>query len=123
LEAPPAQIFLLSLLDRLGPQRMSDLAALLGVTQSGCTALVDRTVHAGLVDRRRDPADRRVVWVELTGEGDQKLDEIRRFKAQVMTNYLSRLDPDEIQLLVALLGRIVDVMVTEQQRTEPGPAL
>jgi DNA-binding MarR family transcriptional regulator len=119
---PPAQIFLLSLLDRLGPQRMSDLAALLGVTQSGCTALVDRTVYAGLVDRRRDPADRRVVWVELTDEGNQKLGEIRRMKAQLMANYLSRLDPDEIHLLATLLGRIVDVMILDQQHGAHEPA-
>lgn len=74
---PLAQVNLLRLLDRTGPQRMSELATRLDVTQSGCTALGDRVLEAGLVERDRDEADRRVdrpdcclkhfVWLRFGG--------------------------------------------------------
>ena len=66
LTIPLGQAYLLRLLDKRGPISMSELAASLGVKLSGCTALVDRAVEAGWVERKRDPADRRVVRVEVS---------------------------------------------------------
>ena len=60
---PLNQAHLLRLLDRKGDLSMSDLANLLGITLSGCTAVVDRAVEAGWVERKRDLNDRRVVLV------------------------------------------------------------
>jgi DNA-binding MarR family transcriptional regulator len=102
---PIAQSHLLRLLDRLGPQRMSDIAAYLDVTLSGSTAMVDSAVEAGLVERSRDEADRRVVWIQLTDAGIQTLQQMRRVRAGIFAKYLSRLEPEEIQQMAALLGR------------------
>ena len=48
---PLMQMGLLRLLDGGGAQRMSDIATRLDLTQSGCTALVDRAIQSGLVER------------------------------------------------------------------------
>src|SRR4051794_32607342 len=52
-----------------GPQRVTDLAAWESVAQPSMTALVGRLEEQGLVARRHDPSDGRVVLVELTDGG------------------------------------------------------
>ena len=51
----------LSALERRGPHRISELAALQGVAQPSMTVLVGSLEQAGLVARRPDPRDRKSV--------------------------------------------------------------
>jgi DNA-binding MarR family transcriptional regulator len=51
---------------------ISELARRLHLAQSTVTELVDRTEHEGLVRRSASENDRRVVYVELTEEGDRR---------------------------------------------------
>jgi DNA-binding MarR family transcriptional regulator len=53
--------------------RMSDLADRIMFSPSGLTRVVDRLSAEGLVARRRDPADARVVLAELTSSGRERL--------------------------------------------------
>jgi DNA-binding MarR family transcriptional regulator len=53
--------------------RMSDLAERVMFSPSGLTRVVDRLSEEGLVARRRDPADARVVLAELTPSGRERL--------------------------------------------------
>lgn len=107
---PIAQVNLLRLLDRLGTQRMSDLASHLDVTQSGCTALVDRAIEAGLVERYRDESDRRVVRVRLSADGEEALTELRRIRARYLAKYMRNLDVEDLELLATLLSRAATTM-------------
>jgi DNA-binding MarR family transcriptional regulator len=54
--------------------RMLDLSELVLLSKSGITRLVDRLEQRGLVERRTDPADRRVIYAALTPEGAKILD-------------------------------------------------
>src|SRR5580700_11989256 len=56
----------LATVDRTGPRRITDLAAIEGVAQPSMTALVNVLERAGLVERGQDPGDQRVVLVALT---------------------------------------------------------
>lgn len=113
LTIPVSQIYLLRLLDRRGALSMSDLAKSLGITLSGCTAVVDRAVEAGWVERWRDPNDRRVVLVGTSPQGERVLDEIRQTRARIFARYLSRLEADEIETLVNLLSQVAEAAVLE----------
>src|ERR1700722_14174265 len=53
-------------LERLGPQRLTLLAAREGVTQPAMTQLISRLEDAGLVRREPSPDDGRVVLVAIT---------------------------------------------------------
>lgn len=55
---------------------IGELAAHLDVKEPTVTATVDRAQKDGLVERRRDPADRRVVRVVLTERGNTTLREL-----------------------------------------------
>ena len=56
----------LASLERLGPQRLTDLAAREGVTQPAMTQLITRLEEAGLARREASPDDGRVVLVAIT---------------------------------------------------------
>src|SRR5690242_7166321 len=63
------QFRLLSVLDVDGPSNLAALAQRLGVNPSVTTRMIDRLTSAGLVDRRVNPANRRVVVLSLTDSG------------------------------------------------------
>jgi DNA-binding MarR family transcriptional regulator len=52
---------------------ISELAEFLQLRHHSVVGLVDRAEAMGLVRRRHNPANRREVYVSLTGEGSQKL--------------------------------------------------
>lgn len=106
----PAQFYLLKMLSSVGPQRMSELATRLDITQSGCTAIVDRAIAAGLVRRERDPSDRRVVWVAITEEGESTLTELQRAHASLVAHYIREMDVDEVEDLADLMQQVAKVL-------------
>ncbi|HEY0216624.1 MAG TPA: MarR family transcriptional regulator [Cellulomonas sp.] len=109
LELTPSQHRLLRTVARARePQRQTALAAALDVVPRSITSVVDDLQHAGLVERRPDPTDRRATLVALTDEGHQVLaaaDAERRRRAD---DLLGRLTQDERTELLRLLHRLAD---------------
>jgi DNA-binding MarR family transcriptional regulator len=65
-----AQLDVLRRLNHHGPSPMRRLAEQMNCEASNLTGLVDRLEVRGLVERRPDPADRRVRLLALTEEGE-----------------------------------------------------
>ena len=63
------QYILLLVLWQDGSRTISDIARRLKLPANGITPVIDRLEAAGLVVRRRDPEDRRVISIHLTAEG------------------------------------------------------
>ena len=59
----PGHVQILIALSR-GPHSVGQLAEVLGVSRPAATQLVDKLVEHGMVERRHDPEDRRVVLVD-----------------------------------------------------------
>ncbi|MEV0633971.1 MarR family transcriptional regulator [Streptomyces sp. NPDC050619] len=100
-----AQAKLLSLLS-LGPLPMRKLAHKLKCEPSNVTGIVDRLEARGLVERRPDPADRRVKLAAATPEGRRTARELReglRFALEP----LAGLGEEERLMLVGLLRRML----------------
>jgi DNA-binding MarR family transcriptional regulator len=91
----------LATLSRKGPRRITELAASEGVTQPSVTALVTALERAGLVERRSDPADRRVVLVALTEAGAAYLRVRRQASAAAVAQAVRGLEPEDFTTLVA----------------------
>lgn len=112
--SPPRELSLtaastLSQLSRSGPRRLTELAAEEGVTQPAMTQLVARLARQGLVERRGDPADGRVVNVAITEVGLQQVARRRAERAAKLAEMLSELTPDEeaaIGAALPALGRL-----------------
>lgn len=82
-----------------GPRRITELAELEGVAQPTMTQLVKRLEGQGLVDRRRQPDDGRVVVVSLTEAGAVAFDGYRTQAAVALSRYLDGMSDEEIEAL------------------------
>jgi DNA-binding MarR family transcriptional regulator len=68
--------------------KMSDVAAMRFLTPAAATGIVDRLIHMGLVERKFDANDRRVVLLALTPEGENKLTIIEHKFVETMERFL-----------------------------------
>lgn len=73
----PSQLRALRVLARHGAMRLSELSGYLHIAARSTTEVVDALEARGLVERRRDPADRRATLAEMTEHGASVLDSIR----------------------------------------------
>lgn len=93
------------------------VAALLGVTPSTVTSVVDGLVTRGLVQRSSDPADRRRVVLSLTTAG---VDTVRHGDAVVgaaLDRLLARLAPSEAETALVgleLLNKAMELALDER---------
>jgi DNA-binding MarR family transcriptional regulator len=93
----------MSTLSRSGPLRLTALAAIEGVAQPSMTSLVTGLERTGLVERRTDPADRRVVLVALTDAGRDHLRTRRQAGAEWFTALVDQLSDEDTAALTAAL--------------------
>jgi DNA-binding MarR family transcriptional regulator len=82
------------------------IAALLGINATQMVFLVDELERLGLVERRRNPADRRSHALYLTGPGRAMLARVRAVTTEHEASITAGLTGEEREQLLALLGRI-----------------
>jgi DNA-binding MarR family transcriptional regulator len=78
----------------------------MGLDPSGLVGAIDELEGMGLVARRRDPNDRRRYALTLTEDGTAMLRRARRLVSAGARELLGPLDDEEVQTLVALLGKV-----------------
>ncbi|REJ95929.1 MAG: MarR family transcriptional regulator [Planctomycetota bacterium] len=77
------------------------------------TGLIDRLEKQGLVKRRRCEEDRRVVYVELTGEGKNVLKRIDAPLAALRKKLLGHMSRTELHALTKLLEKARKSLIEE----------
>jgi DNA-binding MarR family transcriptional regulator len=113
----------LATVERTGPRRITDLAVIEGVTQPSMTALVTILERSGLVERRPDPRDQRVVLVALTAAGANYLRSCRRAGAEAFARLIDKLPPDEAATLLAAAPALQHLHeLQDEQRAAAYPA-
>jgi DNA-binding MarR family transcriptional regulator len=92
--------------------RMSDLAAMVILSRSGLTRLVDRLEREGLIARESCPSDARGSFATLTPAGRRKLTAARATHlAGVRSMFLDHFSPDELELLGSAWERLLPGVV------------
>jgi DNA-binding MarR family transcriptional regulator len=86
-----------------------DLATSLKVTSSTVSQQIERLVRRGLVSRREDSADRRLLHHFLTEDGVQATEEVRRAAKERLRAVFSQLSADELDALIRTLRRLCEV--------------
>lgn len=109
-----AQLKVLMLIAVVGEQRMSDLAAQLGVSLSTASGVVDRLVDAGLAQRREDASDRRAVLISMTAAGSQFMERFQELGAGQLRELLSRLDTEDLATVRRAIEVLLDAALTRQ---------
>jgi DNA-binding MarR family transcriptional regulator len=88
------------------PQRITELAAVEGVTQPAISLVVNRLVDRGWVVRESDATDRRAVLVTLTSDGRRAWGRIRAEYRALLHEEVATLDDAAVETL----ARAVDVL-------------
>jgi DNA-binding MarR family transcriptional regulator len=84
-------------------------------------ALLDELESRGLVERRRDPDDRRAYALHLTDRGREALRRGRRVAGRMQRQMLVGLDAAEQAELLRLLGKVASAMEERDAAVDGGP--
>lgn len=118
-----ASFDVLASLRRSGPdyRRTAGQLAEIGLVSSGgITQRIDRLVDAGLVERSKEPHDRRIVYIQLTAEGKDLIDTVLQRHFDEQNTLLAGLNRAEQRQLAQLLSRLeVSLEMAERRRDEP----
>ncbi len=89
-------------------QTMSELAGRVIMSGSGLTRLLDKMVEAGLVHRRLDPSDRRLIYAELSEAGQGKAAALMVAHQQRIQKYvMQHLTAEEIETMTTVFERVL----------------
>lgn len=94
------------------PRRMGDLARTMQLLPSTLTVLADGLEKRGLVERQRDPDDRRAWLLELTKEGHAARCELNEV-VEIALREATGLPEDDLEVFGALLLRIRDHIMAD----------
>jgi DNA-binding MarR family transcriptional regulator len=93
-----------------GPQRITALADLEGLTQPSITGLVNRLEARGWVARGTAPEDGRVVLVSLTAAGRAELQRLRERIYSLLHDHLQTLSASQLAALEDAASALADLV-------------
>ncbi len=96
-----------------GPLRVSEVAQLLGVKNPAASMLVQQLESEGLIERRHDDADNRVVMVSMTATGAERLAHAEVYRRAFLRRITSRLAPEDLEALVRVLDAMCASMTAD----------
>jgi DNA-binding MarR family transcriptional regulator len=93
---------------------MGELCEKLFLACSTATDLIDRMEKNGVLVRRRDPQDRRVIRLAISEKGQQVIAEVVKARRRYVSSILSNLSDDEKDHLANALEKLHTLMVIEK---------
>lgn len=94
---------------RAGPQTLGKLGQANGLSATSVTRIVDRLERRGLVSRRRESEDRRLVQVHLEPAGERLMREVRVIRGSDIHRAVEAMTSEERRRLTASLRRLVQL--------------
>lgn len=99
----PGQPPLLFALHKEDGQSQKELSQKLGIQPATVTMMVKRMTKAGLIERKQDQEDQRVLRVYLTKEGEETRKRVAIIMSQIENDCFGSLSKEEIDILKVLL--------------------
>ena len=115
LEVPLAQLKSLLVITSKGGTNYRTLAQNLGVTPGDVTGIVERLVSQGLVIRKPNPKDRRIVLLQASDKGRELLANLIESQTQHTVRILKYLSMQELQSLSQGLAGVIHAVEEHQK--------
>ena len=96
----------LAVLDEGSRQTQGEIADALNYDRGQLVGLLDELEERGLVERQRDPADRRRQSVRMTPQGKKALTKLRTLAVRLEDDFLANLDESQRATLHGLLREL-----------------
>jgi DNA-binding MarR family transcriptional regulator len=94
---------ILSLLEGSAPETQAEIADALGYDRGTLVGLLDELEEQSLIERKRDPDDRRRQLVRMTADGKRTLAKVRALSKRLEDEFLAPLDAEQREQLHSLL--------------------
>ena len=117
---------ILAVLDEGSLATQGAIADTLGYDKGQLVGLLDELENAGLIERRRDPTDRRRQLVRMTASGRKTLERLRRLSGRLESEFLAALSDEEraqLHTLLAAARRAAPAQLRAQLRSARTSAL
>ncbi|MFE5323347.1 MarR family winged helix-turn-helix transcriptional regulator [Paenibacillus sp. NPDC056579] len=86
--------------------KMNDIADYLTITLGAATSLVDKLERQNIVERIRSVEDRRIIYVQLTDTGKEKLNSLREHIWAEANTIFANLPEEQMQEYIQTVDRI-----------------
>ncbi|HEY6047762.1 MAG TPA: MarR family transcriptional regulator [Sphingomicrobium sp.] len=86
--------------------RQVDLAEILDIEPISLCRIVDRLQEAGLVERTRDPDDRRAWRLHVTAKAEPLVERLKAVASELFDEAFAGIGPDEIEKMSEMLARV-----------------
>lgn len=93
---------------RRGPFSVSEIADISNVSPSAITQACKKLEREGLIKRRRDERDQRVVWLDVTEKGRGEVRVLELAQRERLSSMLRVLSPDQKDMLETLLDAVAE---------------
>ncbi len=104
------QFFAVSILYRKGSLPMSELAGEMRISKQQLTPLINKLIDHGLLVKKTDKDDRRIVRLEITDSGRNTVERLRAEIKLALTERLSALPDTKLDELGQMLKRIHEIL-------------
>lgn len=92
------------------PCTSSDIAQEFSIGKSAVTAQVNRLFEKGIVQRKQDEEDRRVIFLVLTVAGDTIMEKANEKLHEILGDILKEFSEDEVESFIGSLQKLVSIL-------------
>jgi DNA-binding MarR family transcriptional regulator len=112
------QLRALSVLQR-GHVRVSELGDALGIGLAAASTLADRMARRQFIVRRSDPADGRIVRLELSARGRTLIEQMERGRTEHLGKLIARMTPAEREAFKTTMRAFIRLTAEHTLTKEP----
>ncbi|UJF36231.1 MarR family winged helix-turn-helix transcriptional regulator [Paenibacillus hexagrammi] len=109
VELTGPQLFILRELFMQEPRKLSELSKAVQLSNSTVSGIVDRLERDGLIERKRDEEDRRIVWISTTNLCQRmKKDRLESINQELYEGLDNKFTPEQFALCKDILVTFKD---------------
>lgn len=111
------QYQIMCVLHQRGQCTSTDLAAVFKVVKSSITAIINRLVDHGYVERTPAEEDRRVIELSLTEEGQKVYEQVDKQVQDIVSSYLIHFNETEVETFIGTYEKLARLMTEGKNQT------